>query len=159
MLRNKDIPLFRHSHMRIYFSNINRTMPQHFLDIPDIDICFQKARGKGVPEHMWGDVLVYGGKGSIFINHPADRLVGKAGAVLVRKKMSAVFNFCFIIIFVLFQNTGYIIVSDLYFSFFGTFSINQNTFVGQIHIGGFQGTEFGNTHSGGKKQFDDRGIP
>ena len=159
MLRNKNIPLFRHSHMCIYFSNVYRTMSQHFLDIPDIDICLQKTRGEGMPEHMRGDVLVYGGKGSVFINHPADRLVGKAGTVLVCEKMSAAYNFCFIIIFVLLQNTGYVIVSNLYFSFFGTFSINQYTFVIQIHIGGFQGTKLGYSHSGGKKQFDDRGIP
>ena len=75
MLRHQNIPLLRHRHMRIDFRNINRTMPQHFLNIPDVHIRLQQTCGKSMPEHMRRDMLLDGGESGILIDHPADGLV------------------------------------------------------------------------------------
>ena len=37
----KDISLFRHRDMSIYFRDCDRTMSKYFLNIPDINVCFQ----------------------------------------------------------------------------------------------------------------------
>ena len=50
-------------------------MPQHPLDIPDIHILFQQQCGKGVAEHVGGDVEGDGGQAGIFVDHKADGLV------------------------------------------------------------------------------------
>ena len=76
MLRSKDVPLLRQGNMRIYFRDIDRTVPQHFLDITDINIRLQEAGGKCVPEHMGSDMEGNGGQGGIFVDHPPDSLVG-----------------------------------------------------------------------------------
>lgn len=75
MLRSKDIPLFRHRHMGINLCNINRAVPKHFLDIPDINIRFQKACCKGMAEHVGRDMQIYGGKGGVLVYHPAHGLI------------------------------------------------------------------------------------
>ncbi len=75
MLRSENIPLLRHCNMRINFRNINRTMPQYFLNIPDINISLQQACGKGMAEHMRGDVQVNRRKGCIPVDHSADSLI------------------------------------------------------------------------------------
>ena len=71
----KNIPLFGHGNMGVYFGDIDGTMSQHFLNIADIHICFQKAGGEGVPQHMGCDMQFYGGKGSVFVDRSADRLI------------------------------------------------------------------------------------
>ena len=52
MLGSKDIPLLRQGNMGINFRDIDRTVPQHFLNIADINIRLQKAGGKCVSKHM-----------------------------------------------------------------------------------------------------------
>ena len=71
MLRCQYITLFRHSDMGIYFCDVNRTVSQHFLNVADIHIRLQKACSKGVTEHMWCYVKIYGGERGIFVNHSA----------------------------------------------------------------------------------------
>lgn len=58
MFCRKDIPLFGHGNMGVDFRDVNGTMAKHFLDITDIDICFQKAGGKCMAEHVRGDMQV-----------------------------------------------------------------------------------------------------
>lgn len=52
----QNIPLFGHCDMSINFCNINRAVPEHFLNIADIHIRFQQACGEGMPEHMRGNM-------------------------------------------------------------------------------------------------------
>ena len=56
MLGSQYIPLLRHRDMRIDLRDIDRTVPQHFLYIPDIHIRFQKAGSKSMAEHMRRDM-------------------------------------------------------------------------------------------------------
>ena len=88
----KDIPLLCHRDMRIDFRDIDRTVPQHLLDIPYIHISLQQRSGKGMPEHVRGDVLFYAGKSGVFVYHPPDRLVGKYAAVLIDEEMARVMD-------------------------------------------------------------------
>ncbi len=75
MLFSQDIPLLRHSHMGIYFCNMYRAVPQHFLNIAYIHICFQQAGSKGVAKHMWSNMQFYCSNGSIFVYCPSDALI------------------------------------------------------------------------------------
>ena len=75
MLRSENIPLLRHGNMCIDFRNINRTMPQYLLNIPDINISLQQACGKGMAEHMRSDMQVNCRKGRIPVDHSADSLI------------------------------------------------------------------------------------
>ena len=52
MLCSEDISLFGHGDMCVDFRDIDRTVPQHFLNIADINIRLQKAGGKCVSKHM-----------------------------------------------------------------------------------------------------------
>lgn len=56
MLCCQDVPLLGHRNMGIDFSDIDRAVSKHFLDITDVNIGLQQACGKGMPEHMWGDM-------------------------------------------------------------------------------------------------------
>ena len=76
MLGSKDIPLLRQGNMGINFRDIDRTVPQHFLNIADINILFQQKRSERVPEHVRCDMLVQICQSGIMIDHEADRLVG-----------------------------------------------------------------------------------
>lgn len=75
MLGYQYIPLLRHRNMCVDLRDIDRAMPQHFLYIPDIHICLQKAGSEGMAEHMRRDMQVNGRQSRIPINHPAHRLV------------------------------------------------------------------------------------
>ena len=72
----QDILLFPIRHMGINFRSTNRTMPQHLLNIADINILFQQKRSERVPEHVRCDMLVQICQSGIMIDHEADRLVG-----------------------------------------------------------------------------------
>lgn len=72
---NQNIFLLCIRNMCINFRCTDRAMSQHFLDVPDIHILFQQQGGKGVPEHMRGNVLADLGKLCIAVNHKADGLV------------------------------------------------------------------------------------
>ena len=75
MPMNQNIFLLCIRNMCINFRCADRTVPQHFLDVPDIHILFQQQGGKGVSEHMRGNVLADVGKLCITVNHEADRLI------------------------------------------------------------------------------------
>ncbi len=75
MLHSKNISLLGHSDMRIDFRNINRTMPQYLLNIPDINISLQQACDKGMAEYMRSDMQVNRRKGRISVDHSADGLI------------------------------------------------------------------------------------
>ena len=77
-----------------------------------------------MPEHVWGDMHVYGGEGGVFVYHPADGLVGEFSAVLVCEEVAAVLDFGVKIVFVFFEDVGDGVASDLDFALFGTFSVN-----------------------------------
>ena len=49
MFGHEDVPLLGHGDMCVDFCNMYGTVPQHFLDVTDINVCFQKACGKGMP--------------------------------------------------------------------------------------------------------------
>ena len=56
MLCRQNIPLLGHCNMGIDFSDIDRAVPKHFLDIADVHICLQQACSEGMPEHMRSDM-------------------------------------------------------------------------------------------------------
>ncbi len=49
MFCHKNVPLLGHGDMCVDFRNIYRTVSQHFLNVADVDICFQQACGERVP--------------------------------------------------------------------------------------------------------------
>lgn len=93
VLCRENIPLFGHGDMRINFCDIDRAVPQDFLNVADVYVSFQKACGERVPEHMRRDMQVDSGQGGVAVYHPADSLVGQFIAVLVCKKMSTALDF------------------------------------------------------------------
>lgn len=80
------ISLLPHRDMCINLCDVNRTVSEHFLNVADVDIGFQKAGGEGMAEHVRGDVQVNGGEGAVFVNHAANGLVGQGSAGLIHKK-------------------------------------------------------------------------
>ena len=72
----QNILLFPAGHMGINFRCADGAVSQHFLDIPDIHILFQKQGGERMPEHMRRQMLFNTGKLRVMYNHVADRLVG-----------------------------------------------------------------------------------
>ena len=77
-----------------------------------------------MPEHVWGDMYVYGGEGGVFVYHTADGLVGEFFAVLICEEVAAVLDFGFEIVFVFFEDADDGVASYLDFTFFGAFSVN-----------------------------------
>lgn len=78
--------MLRHCDMSVYFSDVNRAVAQHLLNIANIDICFQKACSKGMPKHVRGDMEFYSRNRGIFIYHPSNRLVRYRTIILIYKK-------------------------------------------------------------------------
>ena len=74
--------------MRINLRGADRTVPQHLLNIADINILLQQERGERVPEHMGCDMLADTGQFSIMIDHKADGLVGQLMLESVYKEIS-----------------------------------------------------------------------
>lgn len=72
---HQNILLFRIRHMGINFCSADGTVSQHFLDVPHVNILFQKKCSEGVPEHMWGDMLADTSKICIVVNHEPHRLI------------------------------------------------------------------------------------
>lgn len=93
MLGGKNIPLLRQGDMRVNLRGVDGTVPQHFLDITNVDVRFQKTGGEGVAEHVGRDVHVNGSKRSILLNHSAYGLVGERSVVLIDEKMIAGVDF------------------------------------------------------------------
>ena len=130
----QDIPLFGHCNMGIDFCNVDGAVSQHFLNIADINISFQQTGGKGVPEHMRSDMQVYCCKRGILGDDAAYGLIRQGVAILIREEMTTLFDFCLKIIFVSDQNIYHGVISNLYFSFFASFSVNQDGPVVQTDI-------------------------
>ena len=61
--------------MCVYFCCADGAVSKYLLYVPDIDVLFQQERGKGVAEHMGGNMLADTGKLCIAVYHKADRLV------------------------------------------------------------------------------------
>lgn len=93
MLGGKNIPLFRQSDMRVNLRGVDGTVPQHFLDITNVYVRFQKTGGESVAEHVGRDVQMNGSKRSILLNHSAHGLVGERPVVLIDEKMIAGVDF------------------------------------------------------------------
>ena len=139
---SQNVPLFGHSHMGIDFSYIDGAVSQHFLDVADVNICFQKACGEGMAEHVRGNMQTDGSKGGIFSDHSADRLVGQRCAVLAGEEVSAALYFSYESIFVGFQGMGDRVASNLNFSFFRSLSVDQDGSVQETDICFLQKAEF-----------------
>ena len=56
VLISQYISLLPHRDMGINLCDVNRTVSEHFLNVADVYIGFQKAGGEGVAEHVRGDV-------------------------------------------------------------------------------------------------------
>ena len=56
------ISLLPHRDMCINLRDGNRAVAEHFLNVADVYIGFQKAGGEGVAEHVRGDVQGNGGE-------------------------------------------------------------------------------------------------
>ena len=100
MFRCQDIPLLGHGNMGIDFRNVDGAVSKHLLDIADINISLQQTCGKGVPEHVWGDVQVDGGKNCVFVDNAAYRLVRQDFAILIGEEMATLHDFGLKITFV-----------------------------------------------------------
>ena len=74
----QDILLLGIGDVGIYFGGADGTVSQHFLNITNINILFQKQSGEGMAEHMWCEMQVNFGEAGIAIYHKTDRLLGKS---------------------------------------------------------------------------------
>ena len=81
--------------MGVNLRNIDGTVSQHLLNIADVYIGFQQTCGKGVSEHMGGDMLVNGRKADPLCRiceggsqnwHPEDLLEGHEEEILARMR-------------------------------------------------------------------------
>ena len=86
---DQNILLLRIRHMRIDFGDVYGAVSQQLLDDTDIHIGVQKAGGKGMAEHVWRNMEVYGSKRGILVYHSAHRLVGKGFTGLIGEKAGA----------------------------------------------------------------------
>jgi hypothetical protein len=93
MFGGEDVSLLCHRDVGIYFGDIDGTVTEHFLDVADVNIRFEQAGCKSMPEHMRCDMKVDSGKVCVFIDHSADCLIRQRPAGLVCEKMPAAFNF------------------------------------------------------------------
>lgn len=150
MFRPQNIPLFPHRYVGINFRDIDGTVPKHFLDKPNIHISLQKARGKGVAEHMRSDVHFYGCEGGVLAYHPSDGLIRECLPGLAGEKAMACLNFLVEVFFIVCKDTDHGLASDLDPPLFSSLAIDKDGGVMQIHVAFFQGAELGYSHAGGK---------
>lgn len=75
MLGFQYLHLLPAGNLRIDLGRQDGRMPQHFLDIADVHILFQKQGGKGVPEHVGGNVKTDPGLSGILFDHLSGRLL------------------------------------------------------------------------------------
>lgn len=85
----QNILLLPVGHMRINLRGADRTVPQHLLNIADINILLQQERGERVPEHMGCDMLFQVGQLCIVVDHEPDGLVGQLMCQPVDKEITA----------------------------------------------------------------------
>lgn len=116
--------------MGINFSNINRTMSQHLLNITNIHIGFQETGSEGVTEHVRSDMKIDCCKRYIFINHTPNCLIRDGSLVLVNEEDTVGSTLVMESIVVFRQNMKDIIVPYLHPTFLITFSVNQKGPVG-----------------------------
>lgn len=90
MFSCQNTSLFSKRNVSINLGDVDRAVPQHFLNIADIYISFQQTCCKSMSEHMGGNVLSNCCNGSIFIYHSADSLICQGTATLVSKKVVAI---------------------------------------------------------------------
>ena len=109
-------------------------MSEHFLNVADVDIGFQKAGGEGVAEHVWGDVQVNGGEGAVFVNHAANGLVGQGSTGLIHKKMCRGGYFGGKAAAVFIENVDNVIGGKLYIALLVAFSVYEDGSVDEIYI-------------------------
>ena len=83
----QNIPLLCDGDVGVNLGDVDGAVTEHFLDVADVDIGFEKAGGECVAEHVRSDVEVDGGEGAVFVNHAADGLVGERGAGLIHKEV------------------------------------------------------------------------
>ena len=93
MFRCQDLSLFGHRNMGIDFCDVDRAVPQHLLDIADINISLQQTCGKCVSEHVWGDMQVYCCKSGILVDDATYRLIRQGVAILICEEMTTLFDF------------------------------------------------------------------
>lgn len=134
MLPRQNILLLRHRNMRIDLRHIDGTVAQHLLNIADIHIRVQQAGRKGMAEHMGRDVLLDGGEGGVFVDHPAHGLVGERASGVVDKEMPAGCSFRVNAFVVGAQDADDCFAADLQAAFAASFAVDEDRAVRQIHI-------------------------
>lgn len=85
MFCRQDVSLFCHGNMGVDFACMYGTVTGHCLYIAYIEICLKKHRSKGMTPYK-GDVLLYGSKPRIIIEHPSYGLILKWTSLLIGKK-------------------------------------------------------------------------
>lgn|GEM_PF-1505925 len=134
VLISQYISLLPHRDMCINLCDVNRAVSEHFLNVADVYIGFQKAGGEGMTEHVWGDVQVNGGEGAVFVNHAANGLVGQGSAGLIHKKMCRGGYFGGKAAAVFIENVDNVIGGKLYIALFVAFSVYEDGSVDEIYI-------------------------
>lgn len=134
VLISQYISLLPHRNMCINLCDVNRTVSEHFLNVADVYIGFQKAGGEGVAEHVRGDVQVNGGEGAVFVNHAANGLVGQGSAGLIHKKMCRGGYFGGKAAAVFIENVDNVIGCKLYIALLVAFSVYEDGSVDEIYI-------------------------
>jgi len=78
--------------MGVYLCCTDGAVSKHLLDVPDIHVLFKQKCGKGMPEHMRGDMLADSGKLCIAVYHKSDGLIREFMVQSVDEKVSAGIN-------------------------------------------------------------------
>lgn len=150
MLGFQYLHLLPAGNLRIDLSRQDGRMPQHLLDITDVHILFQKQGGKGVPEHVGGNVKTDPGLSGILFDHLAGRLLRVTLPVAVQKKELLSLDLFPPVGAVLLHLTEYCGISDLDIPLFGALATDAQDPLFQIHPVWSQMAKLGDPQTCGK---------
>lgn len=100
--------------MGIDLRNVDGAVPEHLLDVTYIHVGLQQAGGKGMAEHVGGDMELDGSQGRIFVYHSSDGLVRERPPGLIDEKMVAAQHLISENIPVFYQYMDDVIIPNLY---------------------------------------------
>lgn len=150
MLGFQYLHLLPAGNLRIDLGCQDGRMPQHFLDIADVHILFQKQGGKGVPEHVGGYVQADSGLSGILFDHLAGRLLRITLSVAVQKKELLGLDLLPPVGAVLFHLMEYCSICDLDITLLGALSTDTQDSLLQIHPVWSQMAKLGDPQACGK---------
>ena len=150
MFSGENIFLFGHGYVGIDLSNINGAVSKHFLYVADVDISFQQAGGKGMTEHVWRNMEVYGSKRGILVYHSAHRLVGKGFTGLIGEKAGAGLDLRINSASVFLQDGENLPASDLDAALLVPLTVYEDNSLMQIYITVLQCAKLADSHAGCK---------